>query len=69
MACSLFCMKTKTDSAPPPSSTPPQWLEVVRASVEEMRFGSVQVVVHDGRVTQVEATRRTRLVGDAAPPR
>ncbi len=31
-----------------------------------MRFGSVQLTIHDGRVTQVEATEKTRLpaVGD-----
>ena len=26
-----------------------------------MRFGSVQLTIHDGRVTQVEATEKTRL--------
>lgn len=26
-----------------------------------MRFGSVQIIVHEGRVTQVESTEKTRL--------
>jgi hypothetical protein len=26
-----------------------------------MRFGSVQLTIHDGRVTQVEATEKVRL--------
>lgn len=26
-----------------------------------MRFGSVQIVVHEGRVTQVESTEKTRF--------
>jgi hypothetical protein len=30
-----------------------------------MRFGSVQIVVHEGRVTQVESTEKTRLSSDA----
>jgi len=37
------------------------WLEIVRRKVTAMRFGSVQIVVHDGRVTQVDCTERTRL--------
>jgi hypothetical protein len=28
-----------------------------------MSFGIVQIVVHEGRVTQVEATEKTRLSG------
>jgi hypothetical protein len=42
------------------------WLEIVRQKVEAMRFGSVQIVVHEGRVTQVESTEKTRLP-DAIP--
>ncbi len=26
-----------------------------------MRFGSLQITIHDGRVTQVEATEKVRL--------
>jgi hypothetical protein len=37
------------------------WLAIVRQKVEAMRFGSVQIVVHEGRVTQVESTEKTRL--------
>lgn len=37
------------------------WLQIVKAKVEAMRFGSVQIIVHEGRVTQVESTEKTRL--------
>ena len=37
------------------------WVEIVRRKVDAMRFGSVQIVVHEGRVTQVESTEKTRL--------
>jgi len=37
------------------------WLDIVRQKVDAMRFGSVQIVVHEGRVTQVESTEKTRL--------
>jgi hypothetical protein len=29
------------------------WLELVRQNVESLRFGVVQIVVHDSRVTQI----------------
>ncbi len=37
------------------------WIDIVRQKVEAMRFGSVQIIVHEGRVTQVENTEKTRL--------
>lgn len=42
-------------------STSESWLEIVRQKIAGMRFGSVQIVVHEGRVTQVESTEKTRL--------
>ena len=39
----------------------PQWLSLVREKVESLRYGVVQIVVHDSRVTQIERTERTRL--------
>lgn len=43
---------------------PPEWLRVVQQKVETLRYGVVQLVVHDGRVTQIERTEKTRI----APP-
>lgn len=42
----------------------PEWLRVVQQKVETLRYGVVQLVVHDGRVTQIERTEKTRI----APP-
>jgi hypothetical protein len=39
----------------------PEWLRVVQEKVESLRFGVVQLVVHDGRVTQIERTEKPRL--------
>jgi hypothetical protein len=47
----------------PAVSTSPDWIAVVREKVEGLRFGVVQLVVHDGRVTQIERTEKTRLDG------
>ncbi len=46
-----------------PSPVPPDWLALVREKVEGLRYGVVQLVVHDGRVTQIERTKKTRLPG------
>ncbi len=48
----------------PPKDHLPTWLEIVRLKVEALRFGSVQIVVHEGRVTMVEALEKTRLPGE-----
>ena len=42
-----------------PSAEP--WLTVVRDKVAAIRFGSVQITVHEGRVTQIEANEKTRF--------
>lgn len=39
----------------------PDWLEIVREKVSGLRFGVVQIVVHDAKVTQIERTEKTRL--------
>lgn len=39
-----------------------EWLDIVRKNVSALRFGSVQITVHDGRVTQVESIEKTRFV-------
>ena len=55
-------MNTKTNDRQKTDIVPPaDWLEVVRKKVEDLRFGSVQIIVHEGRVTQVESLERTRF--------
>lgn len=46
-------------------STEP-WVEIIRQKLASMRFGSIQLVVHEGRVTQVESLERTRIQADPA---
>jgi hypothetical protein len=46
------------------SATPthqPFWLDVVRDQVSSLRFGQVQITVHNSRVVQVETTARIRF--------
>ena len=37
------------------------WLEIVRQNVGSLSFGTVEIIVHDSRVTQIEKTERLRL--------
>lgn len=60
-------MHSRTELLPPPPQErerEPAWLALVRERVAALRFGTVQITVHEGRVTQVDATLRTRLSTD-----
>jgi hypothetical protein len=37
------------------------WLEIVERQVRALRFGSVQITVHEGRVVQVETSVKVRF--------
>jgi hypothetical protein len=39
----------------------PEWLAIVQRHVATVRYGVVQITVHDGRVTQIERTEKLRL--------
>ncbi len=53
-------MSSHKPASNPPGSTP-DWLGVVTAKVGALRFGVVQITVHEGRVTQVEVAEKTRF--------
>lgn len=48
-------------SHPADEGQEPNWIALVREKVEGLRYGVVQLVVHDGHVTQIERTEKTRL--------
>ena len=52
-------------SAPQLKSQAPEhhssWLDLVRQQVSSLQFGTVEIVVHDARVVQIEKTERVRL--------
>ena len=37
------------------------WMELVRQYVVSLRYGTVQITVHDSQVTQVDKTERVRI--------
>jgi hypothetical protein len=54
-------MKTSpTEPNGQPDADKPTWLNDVRRQVQALRFGVVQIVVHDSRVVQIETTERVR---------
>ncbi|MGA2176867.1 MAG: YezD family protein [Verrucomicrobiota bacterium] len=39
----------------------PVWLQLVREHVRSLKFGTVQITVHDSRVVQVERVEKLRF--------
>jgi len=56
-------MSENGTKAAPSAEERPGWLEVVRRQVGSLRYGVVQIVVHDSQVTQIDKTERVRLEG------
>ncbi|HEY0455285.1 MAG TPA: YezD family protein [Verrucomicrobiae bacterium] len=43
------------------NATESTWIKLVQEQVGKLRFGLVQIVVHEGKVVQVDCTSRVRL--------
>lgn len=43
------------------NSTPDLWLDWVRQQVASLKFGTVQITVHEARVVQVERVEKLRF--------
>ena len=43
------------------SASAPEWVAVVRKAAGSVRFGYIQIKIHDGEVVQIEATEKYRL--------
>jgi hypothetical protein len=44
------------------------WVDVIRQHVASLRFGVIQVVIHEGRVVQIERTEKYRLNSRSSQP-
>lgn len=40
---------------------PHEWVEIVLSQVQSLKFGVVQITVHESRVVQIEKTEKVRL--------
>ena len=54
-------MSNTPNKAPAGGNEEAKWLELVIQQVGSLRFGVVEIVVHEGRVIQIEKTERLRL--------
>lgn len=54
-------MENKINRVSDPNAANANWLEIVRQQVASLRYGVVEIIVHDSRVTQIEKTERLRL--------
>ncbi len=55
----MFTSSTSSTSTTVTSG--PDWIALGREKAEGLRYGVVQLVVHEGRVTQIERTEKNRL--------
>ena len=49
------------NTAVEPNGIQLSWLDVLKLQVASVRYGIVQIVVHDRRVVQIERTEKFRL--------
>lgn len=42
-----------------------EWAGRIQDAVEGLKYGTVQIIVHDGRIVQIERTERFRYEGPA----
>lgn len=54
-------MSTLTQNLNKETDDKQAWLEVVQRHVRSLRYGVVQIIIHDSQVTQIEKTERVRL--------
>jgi hypothetical protein len=50
-----------------PSVIPTEVLDALTRLVRELRFGSIEIVVHEGRITQIERREKLRFGTPCAP--
>lgn len=39
----------------------PEWIERILESLNGLKFGTVQIVVHEGKIVQIERTEKKRF--------
>jgi hypothetical protein len=60
---------TAEQLADPRESLPEEVLGTLVRLIREVRFGSIEIVVHEGRVTQIERREKVRFNHSATPRR
>jgi hypothetical protein len=52
-----------------PLPLPPQLLRELRKALRSIRFGAIELVIHDGRVVQLELREKVRFEPDGSERR
>lgn len=52
------------DPDPPTSVAAPEVALEILGALQDIRFGSIEVVVHNGKVVQIERKEKFRFAGD-----
>lgn len=45
-----------------------EWVGIVAKKVRSLKFGVIQITIHESRVVQIEKTEKVRLDGDKRNP-
>ncbi|MFZ4716294.1 MAG: YezD family protein [Chthoniobacterales bacterium] len=57
--------KDQVEVVVPENDTPPglatDWLRMIESQVRNLRFGSIGITIHDGRVVQIETSTKVRF--------
>ena len=64
----MNCMKSvaRHNSSDGASVESDSWVEIVRQQIGSLRFGVVQIVVHESHVVQIERTEKLRVAQSPA---
>ena len=54
-------MLTSESGVAVPPAESPEWLKLVARKAAGLRYGVIQVVVHEARVVQIELTEKVRV--------
>lgn len=46
----------------------PDIIRQILTALEGLRFGSIEIVVHDGRIVQLERREKVRMATEVTPP-
>ncbi|MGH8563657.1 MAG: YezD family protein [Gammaproteobacteria bacterium] len=57
---------TKLDHSEALERNRPTWIEPLLDAVGQLRFGSVEITVHDGRIVQIERKEKLRFETSAS---
>jgi hypothetical protein len=57
----VYTVQTAASLEDSPEPVSPEVLQTLARLVAEIRFGSIEIVVHEGRITQIERREKLRF--------